>query len=65
MRSESDIIEHGEPSLIFTRREHGGKDYCELMIVINGNTHVYRLSDHRQLQIGSELIQYQATRRKS
>ena len=64
MRSESTITEHGEPSLIFTRREHGGKDYCELLVVIEGNTHVYRLNDHRQLQIGAELIQYQATRRK-
>ncbi len=65
MRSESTIIEHGKPSLIFTRREHGGMDHCELLIVYDGETHIFRLDDHRQMDLGATLIQYQATRRKS
>lgn len=62
-RYETAIEERGEPSLVYLRRAHGGAP-TELLIVEDGKTKIYHISEERLLRLVADGAQYLATRRK-
>jgi len=63
MRTNSSITDHGEPSLLYLRRAHADSP-AELVIVQDGMTHLYRVSDERLLHMIAEGATYLAARPK-